>query len=660
LVVAILTAALPVKAQDDLVFDFVNVFRGDAEASDMALDHSGNMYVVGGFTGQIDFEPGLDAAMLSDSGNSGAFISKSDSTGTILWAAAIGGTDSDTDYALCTAVATDVEGNVYTTGHFEGTIDFDPGEETANLTGSHDFRRSIFIHKLDSDGNFLWVKAIRTIQFDDYTPDIAVDALGNVYTTGLFRDTTDFDPGEGIFELTPTQSADIFVQKLNTDGDFVWAKSMGGTGLDGATAIAVDSSGNVYTTGHFGDDADFDPGPETAILDNNRLDVFVSKLDTDGNYEWAKAFKGRGYRSAISTAIAISQSQDVYTTGYFRDFTDFDPGDNSFELMPYDNEDIFVSRLDPDGNFVWAASMDLRDVNVTALAGRMGSRSMDISVDFAGDVYITGEYDSVLIYTLGFPHVVVTDIFLSRWTTDGIRAWTKTMRGSGRDGGTSIAVDPSANVFSTGFFVGDVDFDPGSGDGTVVSRGVYVHKLSSGRFGVVTRNLSPAETMKGERFELTAPAGAASYQWLKNGVPLTDGGPVSGVSTQTLIIDPLSISDSGVYSCRYDNGVPRAVLQSEGIDITVRAGVVGGGGGNCLIAHLTHGTPLATELDTIRAFRDDVLLSNPIGSAFANGYYQTSPIAIRVIDDKKFIGLGLVAVGLIIVVLVRSISKPTT
>jgi hypothetical protein len=618
-----------IVAQDDVVFDFVKEFRGDAEAGDMALDYFGNMYVVGGFTGQIDFDPGLGTAILIDNGEGGAFVSKSEPTGNLLWAVAMGGTNPETDFALCTSVATDVEGNVYTTGHFEGTIDFDPGEETAELTGFHGFRRNIFIHKLDSAGNFIWVKAIRTLQFDDFTPDIAIDALGNVYTSGLFLDTIDFDPGEGIFNLTSTPAglADIFVQKLNSNGDFVWAKSMGGTDFDNARAIAVDSSGNVYTTGRFGDNADFDPGPETTILDNNGPDVFVSKLDTDGNYEWAKAFRGRGNFSVTSTAIAIDHARNVYTTGFFRDYTDFDPGDDTFELMPMDNEDIFVSRLDPNGNFVWAGSMNLRDFDVNALAGVMGSRSMDISLDFEGKAYITGEYDSQIFRIPHFVAVVDTDIFVSKWSADGIREWIKIMHGSSFDRGTSIAIDPSANVFSTGFFSEDIDFDPGPEDRSVNSNGVYVHKLSSGRFGVITRNLTAAETIKGERFELNAPIGAARYQWSKNGQLLADADAISGTTTPTLIIDPLSMDDSGVYSCLYEKGVSRSLLQTEGINIIVRDNG-GGGGGNCLIAHLAHGTPLHNELDTLRAFRDHAMLNSPLGSSFANVYYQASPTAI--------------------------------
>ncbi|MDE0837929.1 MAG: SBBP repeat-containing protein, partial [Kiritimatiellae bacterium] len=98
-----------------------------------------------------------------------------------------------------------------------------------------------------------------------YYPDasglgIAVDASGNVYATGGFRGIVDFDPGPGTFNLTSSGGFDIFVQKLDASGNFLWAKGMGGfANSDYGTAIAVDASGNVYTTGRFYGAADFNP-----------------------------------------------------------------------------------------------------------------------------------------------------------------------------------------------------------------------------------------------------------------------------------------------------------------------------------------------------------------------------------------------------------------
>lgn len=108
---------------------------------------------------------------------------------------------------------------------------------------------------------------------------ITVDAAGNVYTTGNFSGTADFDPGPDTFTLTSNGVDDIFISKLDRNGDFVWAKGMGGNESENAVGIAVDSSDNVYTTGVFYNSVDFDPGAGTANLTSaGERDIFVTKF----------------------------------------------------------------------------------------------------------------------------------------------------------------------------------------------------------------------------------------------------------------------------------------------------------------------------------------------------------------------------------------------
>ncbi|MBL8062060.1 MAG: SBBP repeat-containing protein, partial [Anaerolineales bacterium] len=101
-----------------------------------------------------------------------------------------------------------------------------------------------------ADGDFAWAKGLGGTAYDVGLA-IAVDGSGNVYTTGLFNGTADFDPGAGTANLTSAGGYDIFVSKLDAIGYFVWAKGLGGTANDVGYGIAVDASGNVYTTGYF-------------------------------------------------------------------------------------------------------------------------------------------------------------------------------------------------------------------------------------------------------------------------------------------------------------------------------------------------------------------------------------------------------------------------
>ena len=168
----------------------------------------------------------------------------------------------------------DASGNVYTTGFFSGTVDFDPGAGTFDLTsvGNND----VFIQKLDAVGDFIWAKAFGSVHLDNgYS--IAVDTSGNVYATGYFQGTIDFDPGAGTFNLASAGNYDLFIQKLDASGNFVWAKAFGSTFDDRGYSMTLDASGNVYTTGYFSGTVDFDPGAATFNLSGS-FDVFMHKI----------------------------------------------------------------------------------------------------------------------------------------------------------------------------------------------------------------------------------------------------------------------------------------------------------------------------------------------------------------------------------------------
>ena len=385
---------------------------------------------------------------------------------TYEWAKQMGGTSTDGGYSI----AVDGSGNVYTTGHFQGTADFDPGAGTFNFTeaGYND----IFVSKLDASGNFLWAKQIVGADPLCRGTYIAVDGNGNVYSTGFFVGTVDFDPGAGTFNLTSAGGYDIFVSKLDASGNFLWAKQMGGA----SRSIVVDESGNVYTTGSFQNTADFDPGTGTFNLTSAGYnDIFVSKLDSSGNFLWAKQMGGTFTDQGNS--ITVDGSGNVYTTGSFTDTADFDPGAGTFNLTPTGGFDLFVSKLDASGNFLWAK--------------QMGGASRSIVVDESGNVYTTGSFQNTADFdpgtgTFNLTSAGYNDIFVSKLDSSGNFLWAKQMGGIYIDGGNSIAVDGSGNVYTTGSFDGTVDFDPGAGIFNLTSAGridIFMSKLdASGNF----------------------------------------------------------------------------------------------------------------------------------------------------------------------------------
>ena len=166
----------------------------------------------------------------------------------------------------------------------------------------------IFVSKLDSSGNYVWAKnfgAFAGMFSFNRGEAVAVDSSDNVYITGEFTGTVDFDPGPGTANLTASNNNKTFVLKLDSSGNLVWVKPIGSRTV---TSIALDSSGNVYTTGDFKDTVDFDPGPGTTNLTQNGggYDAFVSKLDSSGDLVWAKSFGGSGAQSLYSNSVSYT------------------------------------------------------------------------------------------------------------------------------------------------------------------------------------------------------------------------------------------------------------------------------------------------------------------------------------------------------------------
>jgi len=162
-------------------------------ASSIAVDGSGNCYITGEFYSTADFDPGPGTANLTSFGPyANIFIAKYDANGNYLWAKTMGST---TNGERGNSIALDGAGNCYITGYFYGTTDFDPGPGIANITSIG--QTDIFIAKYDANGNYLWAKGIGSNDYDEgYC--IAVDSAGNCFITGYCKDTVDFDPSSGM------------------------------------------------------------------------------------------------------------------------------------------------------------------------------------------------------------------------------------------------------------------------------------------------------------------------------------------------------------------------------------------------------------------------------------------------------------------------------
>lgn len=341
----------------------------------LSIDNQSNIMVMGAFNGSVDFDAGNSPLVLSSINNS-TFLLKCDTDGNTVWLKQIDGVKA-------TAIAFDSNNDLITAGVFNGMADFDPNSGIHNVSS---VGNSIFIHKMTSDGNFLWVKDISVTNLDQIY-SITIDEMNNIYTTGFFLNTVDFDPGLGVFNLSSNSSEDIFIQKLNTNGDFLWAKQMGGFSPDRGRAITVDPFGHVYIAGDFGGTVDFDTsvGIDT-ITSNGFSDIFIQKLDTDGNYLWTKQVGGSAFDYAYD--VVTDDQGQVYVSGSFYSTADFDPNSTVFEMTATGTSDAFLLKVDPNGDFLWAKQF----------GGLTDERANAIVVTSSYDVFTIGFFDLTVDY----------------------------------------------------------------------------------------------------------------------------------------------------------------------------------------------------------------------------------------------------------------------
>ena len=379
------------------------------EALDIATDGNGNAYVTGYFTSSVTLGNGPTLFSL---GLSDIFITKTSPNGQILWAIKAGGTSDDRAHSI----AVDAAGNVYVTGHYQGTADFGGVSLTSNGL------KDVFVAKYNTSGILLWVKSAGGIG-EDFGSGIAVDGMGNVAVTGEFKNTATF----GAYTFT-AGGTDPFVCKYNSTGNLLWAKS--GSGVDNARGldVACDAVGNVYATGQFSNDITFDN------LTSNNLSnaIYTVKFSTTGTEEWFR--KAGGGTTNIAYSITTDANANVYITGDFTGNMIFFPNSPLTNSYTYK---IFLAKYSPAGVLQWAKS--------DASANEASSRS--VTVGSGGEVYIGGwfkckfseyadEYGQGTFHSIGFK-----DCFITKYDVSGNWQWARNFGGNSNDYVNGVALD---------------------------------------------------------------------------------------------------------------------------------------------------------------------------------------------------------------------------
>ena len=474
-----LVCSLNIKAQD-LVLDWVNQFGGTSNDTgyDMERDHNGNIIVVGGFKGTVDFDPSSSVFNMTSSGDYDIYIVKFNPLGELLWAKQEGGFGFDRAHDIEIAN----NGDILVTGYFKNTVDFDPGAGSYSLTSSGDW--DSFIQRLDQNGNFIWAKGCHGNGYDRIN-SMDIDNSGNIILVGSYTGTTDFDPGIGQFlmssgNLGSTIGYNSFVLKLNSSGDFIWARNLGSTSQnDLGNGVVVDGNGNVYFSGFFKGTVDFDTGISVfnlSTIQSGRAEIYVSKLDSSGSFIWAKNFPALSgpNQGNLGWEMEIDQFGNIATVGYFSGTVDFDPGFGVYSLTANGGNDGFISKLNTNGDFISAYQ----------LGGIGEDRIYDIDFDNNGNQYLVGYFgagspvdfdgSSSGVYTLSA--LGDRDMFILKIDSVDNFLWAYQLGGDltspyFSDIGMSITYD-NQSIYFTGSFNNTTDFDPTSGTYNLTSNGL--------------------------------------------------------------------------------------------------------------------------------------------------------------------------------------------
>lgn len=388
-------------------------------------------YYIGTFAVTIDFDPGIGVS----SGSSPStirpqtFLLKLDPNGNFLWKKLILGLGTG-DGVYGDFLTIDSTKNIYFSGMFMGTVDFDPGAGVVTMTSASTSSYEPYFGKLDSLGNLIFIKQFLNAP-TMYPRNIGVDKAGDIVLSGTFTNSYDFDPGPGVFVLSsPLSYASGFVLKTTNSGDFMWAKNTGiGTASIVNSALAIDTSGNIFCTGG---------------------EVDILKLDQAG--DTVLCIQQEDTVSILVKSLAVDSDNNIIAMGAFSGTVDLDPGVDT-AMYTTVGKGVFVQKFDSFGNLIWVKVIDSPDATYWVYGN-------DLKLDDIDNIYITGTFRNVIIdfdpgvgiYNMT-PFGIVGSAYLLRLNSLGNFIWAFQIT-NGNCSASSLFVDEDRNVFTTGQFEG--------------------------------------------------------------------------------------------------------------------------------------------------------------------------------------------------------------
>lgn len=515
----------------DMVFDWVKTYEesgGESEIYNQFFQaDSANLYISGiVLSANNDFDPGPGTYNLSAPYNRSFHVSKYDLDGNHIRSGVFGSTQFSNGgiYTRLLDMKLNSSGNLYLCGTFLDTLYYETasGIQYEVSSGYTD----IFFGKMDTSGNWLWMKTYGGI-YDEVSAALSITDDDEVYLSGSYSDSVAFMPGEPPL-FTPAYA--LFMLKFNASDQEQWVYS-----TDNQTTLpvfevnsmCVDYQDGIFIGGDYfdysGDSVNFQSSGNTFLLENaNDYDGFLLKLDTAGVFQWVKSYRTTA-SDHVDRLVFNSTSNDILVSGRSGyDTLDFDPStladSMSFPSNQYGN---YLLSLTPDGQYKWLNQLFYSyGVGVDFI--------MYLTTDSKGNIHGVSTFDNEID-----AHPGVNDTILYGTTPGGVNNSSYSIKmdslgnyiwsyhyktASNGDYAYGIGKDPYDNVY-VGLFNGVTSSDTLvlgniSEINTQFSRH-FIKLISCGSQFVYQLNDSTAK----------ADAVNATYQWLNcdNGyAPVTD------------------------------------------------------------------------------------------------------------------------------------------
>lgn len=308
----------------------------------------------------------------------------------------------------------------------------------------------IFFGTFTFSQSFEWVKTFGGSSYDQVT-SMTQDTELNIYLSGWSGAAIDIDPGSGIFmtEYDAEAFTSMYLSKFTPDGEFTWGKN-----LDFQTDLMItDPQNNLYLFGMAYDTIDFDPGPNEALGishgPNSQSDMFICKLDSDGNYLWHTILGSISHD--YITSVGCNPDGSLIIAGTFEESCDFDPSENVFNLTPTGDGHTYILKLSSNGEFVW----------VKSLGNGLPSWPSSVHIDGTGNILISGQFKDTMdfdpgpaVYNLSGSGEIKS--YVLKLNSLGEFIWVNRIQGTESNYAYSVVTDQFNNVYHYGGFLGSI------------------------------------------------------------------------------------------------------------------------------------------------------------------------------------------------------------